>query len=209
MARAAMTNYPVSSPFLPSQEQAAQTARLRRWTFLLLGAAALLVILTAASIVLWFNLANTTPVADDADGTSPAKRTLPAPAATALPAARLLDALGGLSGAHLSQSSLNLDLLADGVEKNVYTKDEGEKLLATLEDMMKQVDGYLQELRDAKLDPADEQAIERIRKVSGALRAQAVALRAYWKSGTPTERTRYETAREQALDALHELSQKQ
>jgi hypothetical protein len=212
MVRVSMANYPVSSPFRPPEECAAQVARLRRWTFLLASAAALVLIAAVASVVLWVNVIGDSPDSATGEADSPADAKPQPVAAPSFPAdrtAHLLDALGGLSGAHLSQSSLNLDLLAEAVEKKIKPKEEGEKLLATMEDLMNEVDGYLKELKDAGLDAADQQAVERFCKVSAALRGQAAALRAYWKSGAQPERTAYETARQQALDALHELTQKQ
>jgi hypothetical protein len=138
------------------------------------------------------------------------KRAAPPPGAPSpkTPAAgfeHLLDALGGLSGAHLSQTLLNLRLVADAVEKQIYTKEEGEKILVSLVDLMDQVDDYLKDLQELDLKAEEKQTIKRIQKVSDALRRQVAALRAYWQTGGAEQLTAYRAARQAALEALDDL----
>jgi hypothetical protein len=215
MSRVAVNEYPVAVPFRPPQQTADPAARLRQWTFGLLAAAALLLLVTVAGGVFWANRltasGETAPPAA-ADAPAPSVAAQPAPVASIserVRADKLLSALGGLSIAHLFQTYFNIGLLEDGVENEAYTKAEAEKTLAKVLLLMDQVDGHLSKLKGAGLDASDQKAVDRICAASAWLRAQAEALRAYWRSGEKEQAQRYQAAREQALTALTELEAKE
>jgi hypothetical protein len=201
MARMTTSRYPIGTPVQPPQPRADQAAQLRFWALALLGAAALLLVVTVAGAVFWINLVRRGPAATP-EGMSPSAAAL---AAAQARSGRLLDSLGGLSAGHLYQGFLNIGLLADGVEHKAYTRTEAEKLLGTVVELMNLVDRHLARLDKAGLDPEDLQAVERVRKLSGALRTQAEALRAYWASGDRAQAERYQALREEAWASLSEL----
>ena len=207
MARDANAGYPVGTPFRAPSDSSTQLVRLRRWALALFVAAALFLVTAVAAGVFLFNVAaraQERPPDEEAPKAETRKSSPPEARAE-----RLLEALGGLSAAHLYQSFLNLGLLADSVEGDVYTRAEAEKMLSTMLGLMDQVDDHLQSLKDAGLDRDDQRSVENLRKVSTALRAQAEALRAYWKTDGKDEESRYHAAREEAWAALRALMKKQ
>src|SRR5262245_60471978 len=123
--------YPRASPYHAAEELAAQAARLRRATRLLVVVGAVVLVLTVAAGVFLFNMAQSAgpaspqaPAADSpADDPSAASRDngtikgdrLIGPKEGKEDPTRqreaLLEALGGLSAAHLYQSYLNIGLL--------------------------------------------------------------------------------------------------
>src|SRR5262249_15611171 len=104
-----------------------------------------------------------------------------APAAIALsPQDRSLEAVGGLSAAHLDQTYLNIGLLADATEKDAYSDEDARKILTTITVWVDNIDQQLGRLSDAGIDPEDQKKIAQVRSLTGLLRTQAKELRAYW-----------------------------
>ena len=229
---AANHRYPQAAPYYSPEFLAAEAARLRRWTQCLLVTAAGLVVLVVAAVVFLLNQnrshapATPTPPGDLArpgpapsgPGPSPAEaRAAPAKAnspqtpvpttkldspAVPVPHQRFLEALGGLSAAHLYQSHLNIGLLADGVEKQVYSPQEAEKMLRAVDDLMNMVDKHLARLAQTGLEPDDEAALDRIKTVSKLLRIQTSTLFAYWTTQDMEQADQYRLAREAAWTGL-------
>jgi hypothetical protein len=117
----------------------------------------------------------------------------------------LLSALGSLTGAHLYQSYLNIGLLADGVEGEVYTPDQARKLLATVAGLMDAVERQLARLPSAGLGPAERRHIARTSDVLALLRTQAKELRAYWDSGKKEHAAAFHEARARAWSGIKDL----
>src|SRR5262245_44517603 len=213
-------HYPRATPYHSTEELAAQTVRLRRWTYRLIAAAAGLVVLSVAAVVFVKNQANAgvatpggaaaeiavaPPPSSNSAEPAPVKETKPkAPAAapTFPQRDRFLEALGGLSAAHLYQSYLNIGMLADGVESEAYTVQEAEKLLTSVIDLMNRVDAQLVKIGQTGLDGDDQASLERIKSVSALLRLQTRTLQTYWASGEKTQAERYHRAREAAWTGL-------
>src|SRR5207249_10145257 len=82
------------------------------------------------------------------------------------------EALGGLTATHLYQTYLNIGLLADAVEGEVYSAAEARKLLATVMDLVDAVERQLGKV-SADLKDEDEKTLERTRQLTALLRAQA------------------------------------
>jgi len=220
MSRIPARQYPRSQPYRPSGEPATGPGRQRLWTFLMLGAAAVLLVVTVAASVFWVNKANAEPSPEPqaaapvpaqpaaAEKPAPAKKAALRPAKQAPPLPvheQLLEGLGGMSAAHLYQSFLNIGLLADGVENETYSPAEAEKMLSTVTGLMDLMDRNLQKLSESGLDAEDRRSVERIRGLSEKLRAQAAALRAYWASEGEAAAERYHRARDEAWAGLSEL----
>ncbi|MBL8800163.1 MAG: hypothetical protein JNM56_40145 [Planctomycetia bacterium] len=93
---------------------------------------------------------------------------------------RALEVVGGLTAGHLYQSYLNIGMLADAVENEVYTDGEAKKLLATVTSLMDTVDVQLTRLNEAIEDAEDRKRLGQVRELTALLRAQARELRGYW-----------------------------
>ena len=84
----------------------------------------------------------------------------------------MLETLGSISAAHLYQSYLNIGLLADAVEKESYTEEQANDMLATVVNLMGTVDKQLEKLSKMDLGEDDIADVERIRDLSGLLHLQ-------------------------------------
>jgi hypothetical protein len=243
-----------------SDKLAAQSAQLRRWTYVLAAAGAGVLVLAVVAVVVILILVRPpapapagpapgpaqasapkkdgdTPVSKEGQETpsvpakgdsvknddppkAPAKKVLPslpgegksvAPAKPAgvvtSPAQReaFLEALGGLSAAHLYQTYLNIGLLADGVESKAYTLDEAKSTLATVLDFMDQVEGKLTKLDRGGLEADDLEALDRIKATTNLLRLQAKTLLAFWTTSTQEQADQYQQARKAALAGLNKV----
>src|SRR5262245_54974985 len=148
MADTANHRYPQGVPFRAPLPAARKPGRSRLLVGVLGGA--VLVAVTAGATALVINL--TAPrsqavVTGDAPGPGAARPAVPVPAKNAAAGKsvkeRFLEALGGLSAAHVYQSYLNIGLLADGVESEAYSKAEAEQMLATVGNMIDMADRQL------------------------------------------------------------------
>ncbi len=161
--------YPRSVPFNPPPKPVRRKSRLWLWTFMsilgVIAVEALTAFLMYKDLLPFKGIrhaeaaASATPVA-----VQPVTLTTltQQPSAANTPDDRLLSALGGLSAAHLYQTYLNIGMLADGVEGEVYTAEEGLKLLDTVTAMIATVDAQLARLRSANLKAEDQQALDRL-----------------------------------------------
>ena len=77
-------------------------------------------------------------------------------------------------------------MLANGVEGEVYTAEEGLKLLDTVTAMIATVDAQLVRLRSANLKAEDQQALDQTRQLVALLQVQTSELR---PTGRPARRT--------------------
>jgi len=127
------------------------------------------------------------------------------------PRDNLLDAVGGLIGAHLHQGYLNIGLLADAQENDIYSPEDAKKVLTNVTSLLDNVDQQIARLTDAGLDDEDRKKLELARKVSAQLRTQAKELRAYWdtpdkdREAKKEHETKYFKAREEAWSGIKEL----
>jgi len=136
---------------------------------------------------------------------------LPKEALTGADRDRTLEALGGLTGAHLYQSYLNIGFLADAAENEVYSLAEARKLLTTVVSLIDTVERQLVRLPEAALDADDARKLARIRQVVVLLRTQTQELRACWDTPETQKATRqgrearFHKAREDAWAGIQEL----
>ena len=202
MAATIKNNYPRALPYRAPEQPADPTIRLRRWTYRLAGMVAVLLVIVTAGVVYLVNEGRSeaapsdsaesdgAPKAPPVSSTAAAKKTKPAttPATTTDSTLkdRYLEVLGGLSASHLYQTYLNIGLLADGVEKEVYSQEEAEKMLASVADLMKLVDVQLSKVRRGDLTVDDQSSLEHIKAVMGLLRMQSDTLQTYWVAATWT-----------------------
>jgi hypothetical protein len=119
--------------------------------------------------------------------------------------ASFLEALGGLSVAHLYQTHLNIGLLADGVESETYTVEEAEKNLKSVIDLMKMVDGQLANVSKSGIDAEDQESIRDLQAIAALLHLQTTALRAYWADGDMEQAANYHKARKGAWQGLSKV----
>lgn len=120
---------------------------------------------------------------------------------------RFMSALGNLTGIHLYQAYLNIGLLADCTEGEVYTTDEAQKWLDRTVAQLELVDKQLDALAKADLDAEERQGIDRCRQASSLLRTQAMELREYWKNSDKDHAMRYHKARDSAWNSISEVLQ--
>src|SRR5262249_29533007 len=120
---------------------------------------------------------------------------------------RLLAALGNLTGVHLYQAYLNIGLLADCTESEVYSAEEAQKWLDRTLAQLELVDKQLDALANADLDAEERQGIDRCRRTSALLGVQAMELREYWKKSDKEHAARYHKAREAAWASVSDVLQ--
>ncbi|HYV34459.1 MAG TPA: hypothetical protein VE988_02070, partial [Gemmataceae bacterium] len=194
MRNTTVNQYPRGTPYQAPRTVKADSrkpaAASRKYWFISCAAALLIVGIAAG-----FIFANR--------GSAPA--TVSNDASPKTPNDRMLETLGSLSAAHLYQSYLNIGMLADAVEKEGYSQEQANNMLATVVSLMNVVDKQLDKLAKADLGAEEKNDVERIRELSGLLRVQVAALRAYWLTGQQEQATRYQAAREKAWTALSEV----
>lgn len=217
-----------------SDDLSAQAARLRRWTLGLIAGSTLGVLLAVgavAGVIKHLDTLGQTPsivpntAAPSAPDLAPAPAGNPSlptiavkPAPSTLPAqaiakpdlapthrSDLLEALGGLSATHLYQSHLNIGLLADAVESEIYTIEDAEKSLSSVVELMKLVDAQLAKVAKAGIDAGDQESIRELQAVTAMLHMQAGSLRSYWATGQMEHAEQYHKAREAASQGLAKI----
>ena len=99
---------------------------------------------------------------------------------------------------------MNLGLLADAVEGEVYSVAEAKKLLDTVNDLVDTVDRQLTKV-SADLKDEDEKTLERTKQLTALLRTQSRELRAHWQTNEKDNATRFHKAREEAWASLKTL----
>jgi hypothetical protein len=218
-------SYPRSIPFQPPQAPLppAPPARLWRWTLLLLGSTGVIAVALVVAGILTLQHAGRRPEPpqpppETAGGGArdpvphPERNNPAAPLAEPVKSAdtsrqtdRLLEALGGLTAAHLYQTYLNIGLLADNTESDVYTIAEAKKLLETLTGLLDTVDRQLAKVAEQELRPEDRKALARCRPLVVLLGTQAAELNAYWDTGDKEHTRKFHQAREEAWAGIREL----
>lgn len=204
----------------------AQSAQLRRWAYYLVaGAAGVLILSVAAVLFAMYQTGRVTAPAAAVNNTDPAKEAAPLKAAPGVsakdvkPAASagtkalagpthhefFLEAMGGLSAAHLYQTYLNIGLLADGVESEAYSVAEAKKNLAVVTNFMDLVEDKLAKVEKVGLEPDDHDSLARIKTVADLLRLQSKALTTYWDGGMPEQAEQYQLARKTAWTGLSKV----
>lgn len=123
---------------------------------------------------------------------------------TAIPEA-VVEALGGLTASHLYQTYLNVGLLADSVEGEVYEKDEARKLLDTVSGLMGEVERQLDRIGRQSLKDEEKKAVEQARSVMANLRTQVRELQNYWENGEKDHVTKFHQARKDAWSGIKDL----
>ncbi len=117
----------------------------------------------------------------------------------------LREALGGLTGSHLSQAHLNIGLIADAVEKELYTPEQGRKLLDGVADLLAAVGKKMQRLPLDSLPREEHAYLRRATAIEKLLRAQVEALRLYWDSGDKERADQFQKARKETWAELQDL----
>lgn len=118
---------------------------------------------------------------------------------------RFLDALGNLVGVHLYQCYLNIGLLADCTEGDIYSEEEAQKWLDRILAHMEQVDKRLENLGRFDLAAEEKKSLDRCRQVSSLLHSQALELKEYWKTSDKERAARYHKAREEAWAGISDV----
>jgi hypothetical protein len=114
-------------------------------------------------------------------------------------------AIGGLTASHLYQTHLNLGLLADAVEKDVYTPAQGKKVLDEINTLVDTVEMQLDRVAPTALKPEERKALERVLAITAQLRTQAKELREYWDSDDEVLAKQFQKARAEAWVGIKEL----
>jgi hypothetical protein len=112
--------------------------------------------------------------------------------------APLTAAVGALTAAHLYQTYMNLGLLADAVEKEVYTPATGRKLLEEVTTLTDAVEQQLARVPEEALTAEERRSLERVYRVLTLLRTQAKELRLYWDTEAEEHVVRFQKARAEA-----------
>jgi hypothetical protein len=115
------------------------------------------------------------------------------------------EALGGLTASHLYQTYLNIGLLADAVEGDVYNKEEAGKLLDTVAGLMTAVEQQLDRVGRQTLTAEEKKAVEQAQQIMGKLRTQCRELRAYWKDSDKDRVAKFHQARQDAWTGIKTL----
>lgn len=129
------------------------------------------------------------------------------PKAAALPPMPevVVEALGGLTAAHLYQTYLNIGLLADAVEGEVYETAAAKKMLATVAGLTAAVEVQLAVMGKLPLKDDEKITVEQARQITTLLSAQARELRAYWDTGEKEHTARFHKARQEAWAGIKSL----
>ena len=115
------------------------------------------------------------------------------------------EAIGALATAQLYQTYLNIGLLADSVEGEVYEKEEARRLLDTVAGLMTAVDQQLDRVSRQALKGDEKKAVEQARQVAASLRTQTRELTAYWDKGEKDNVTRFHQARQDSWTGIKSL----
>jgi hypothetical protein len=195
---------------------AAAEARLRRWLFYLAFAlawmfVALIILGTVTTRLLFPRGGQQAAAADNIPNPVQPPPNVPNPVQPAPTVPPGIDpkeappeALEGLVGVHLYQSYLNIGVLADATEGDVYSPREANKLLDRVTALMTNVERQLGRLEEAG-KVKDAKSLERSRRVTALLRSQATELRLYWATAGEEHARRYHKAREEAWAGITEM----
>jgi hypothetical protein len=121
------------------------------------------------------------------------------------PDQRLTQALGALTAAQVYQTYLNVGLLADAWEKDLYPEDDLRKMLDSVARLIDTVDKSLADLAGADFNDDDRKALKQSRELVTLLKTQAKELAAYWKSGDKDDAEKFQKTRRTAWAGIREL----
>jgi hypothetical protein len=117
----------------------------------------------------------------------------------------LLETVGLLAGLQLYQTYLNLGLLADASEEDVYEPAEAAQLLGSVVGPLEKVEKQLEKVAALKLTKEDAAAVTRMKKIAGQLRQQGKLLQTYWDTGLEDHLKKYEETRRASWKELSDL----
>jgi hypothetical protein len=100
---------------------------------------------------------------------------------------------------------LNIGLLADAAESDVYTPAEAKKLLETVVGLMDAAEKQLGDVPADSLGADDRKALEKARELTGLLRTQARELQAYWDDGGKEHADKFHKARAETWEGVKAL----
>jgi hypothetical protein len=121
------------------------------------------------------------------------------------PKERMVETLGVLCHSHLYQSYLNINLIAELVEKEVWDEDEANDMLNLVIDKLGTVDKRLDNQAQLDLSEEDKDVVEGIRLISARLKTEVAALRAYWLEPDRERADRFNATRRATYAALSEF----
>jgi hypothetical protein len=113
-----------------------------------------------------------------------------------------------LTVSHLCQAYLNIGLLADAWETDVYTDAEAAAMLDEVIANLGLVDAQLAKVQGTKLEVDDQNDVARVRLVSATLKALAQELKAYWEDPSKDRAVKYKTSRAAAWERIKPLMRK-
>jgi hypothetical protein len=119
----------------------------------------------------------------------------------------LLEVVASLTGAHLYQTYLNIGLLADAVETELYEREEGEKWLGTVTATLDAVDQQLGRIPVTRLKAGQHKHLVRVKELSALLRVQTVELRKYWETGKKEHADLFQKARTDTWKGMEDLQE--
>jgi hypothetical protein len=137
----------------------------------------------------------------------------PQPGAVVVPTAvpvltlpeNVVEALGSLTASHLYQTYLNIGLLADAVEGEVYEVAEAKSMLATVVSLTSAVEEQLAQLAKKGVEGDDKKLVEQARQIAALLQTQTKELKGYWETQDKARAARFHKAREQAWTDIKAL----
>jgi hypothetical protein len=183
----------------PDVRPADEARRSRLWTTAMAGSAVAAIGAGVLLTMLYHSFAVAKPAAAATAGET--KR----PANANESKDRSLETMGSLTAAHLYQAFLNIGLLADAREKEVYTAAEAEKLLDSVTRMLDTVDRRLGQMLDNGLQDEDKEAVEHARALGGLLRTQARELRTYWQTDDQEYADKFQKTRQKSWTGIQAL----
>jgi hypothetical protein len=110
-----------------------------------------------------------------------------------------------LSVSHLYQTYLNIGLLADARENEVYGETEALAMLQQVTGTLGLVDGQLDKIQETKLEDGDRKDVGRVRALATALKALAESLKSYWNNPGKERASQYKKARAAAWEQIKPL----
>jgi hypothetical protein len=196
--------------------------RMRRWTFLMIGGT-LLLATCFVGVQIYLMKASAKPHEEptDRNGQPPwASQTAPGQARSLLFKAQeaapktdamdaMFDVVSGLTRAHLSQTNLNIGLLADAAEneKPSYSVAELSGLLEDINNFIDEVEKqFIQLPPSAFKTEEDRKDMELARTITTLLRVQTKELKAYWVEGTKEHVDRFKKARQDAEAGIRKMA---
>ena len=120
-----------------------------------------------------------------------------------------LQAIGGLGVAYL-QSTLGLiGVIADTVNKDIYSKNQVENLMTGTINGLEAPKKLLRKLQDSNITSDDAEFLDRMFSIFNALQREARSLVAYSKSRKPADAEQFERDRQSVLRKLADLTQQE